>query len=373
MAGYWNNPPKSSVDEEADHLQKLIRERFETLTNSAEGSRQAQQLAKIFKKYDVDGSGSLDFPLLQRVLVEIRCHQARESAQRALFDRYDPELDGNISLQEMLDGVFSLKPHPLAKKENRGMVDKIREQLTKRGGMNGIRSLARVFRIMDDSGNGRITHEEFLYGMHDMGVELAKQDVGHVVELFDRDKDGNIDFNELLWTLRGKLNPRRRELVDLAWTQLDRHGDGVVTMADLMDYVRRVREPGGDQQTHHPGAGHRAVRQGVGQGRQRLHREARVRHLLQGHQCEHRRRLLLRAHDSQRVAPLRRRGRGGEHEQHPGVGHISRTAPRKSSPCRTTWGWRETTFHSSGSDSTCRACETSRASPSRINPEAARG
>ena len=115
------------------------------------------------------------------------------------------------------------------------MVEKIREQLTKRGGMNGIRSLARVFRIMDDSGNGRITHEEFLYGMHDMGVELAKQDVGHVVELFDRDKDGNIDFNELLWTLRGKLNPRRRELVDLAWTQLDRHGDGVVTMADLMD------------------------------------------------------------------------------------------------------------------------------------------
>ena len=51
----------------------------------------------------------------------------------------------------------------------------------------------------------------------------------------------------------------------------------------------------------------------------------------------------------------------------------SRTAPRKSSPCRTTWGWRETTFHSLGSDSTCRACETSRASPSRINPEAARG
>jgi len=235
MAGYWNNPPKSSVDEEADHLQKLIRERFETLTNFAEGSRQAQQLAKIFKKYDVDGSGSLDFPKFQRVLVEIRCHQARESAQRALFDRYDPELDGNISLQEMLDGVFSLKPHPLAKKENRGMVEKIREQLTKRGGMNGIRSLARVFRIMDDSGNGRITHEEFLYGMHDMGVELAKQDVGHVVELFDRDKDGNIDFNELLCTLRGKLNPRRRELVDLAWTQLDRQGDGVVTMADLMD------------------------------------------------------------------------------------------------------------------------------------------
>ena len=33
------------------------------------------------------------------------------------------------------------------------MIEKIRQQLTERGGMNGIRSLGRVFKIMDDSGN----------------------------------------------------------------------------------------------------------------------------------------------------------------------------------------------------------------------------
>lgn len=234
MAGNSKNPPKSSADDEADHLQKLIRERFEVLTNFADLSKQAQHLAKIFKNYDVDASGSLEFPEFQSVLMEIRCNQARESAQRALFDRYDSNLDGNINLQEMLDGVFSLKPHPLAKKENRCMIEKIRQQLTERGGMNGIRSLGRVFKIMDDSGNGRVTHEEFLYGMHDMGVKLAKQDVHIVVDLFDRDKDGMIDFNEFLWTIRGKLNPRRLKLVNLAWTKLDKPGDGMVTMQDLM-------------------------------------------------------------------------------------------------------------------------------------------
>ena len=87
MAGNSKNPPKSSADDEADHLQKLIRERFEVLTNFADISKQAQHLAKIFKNYDVDASGSLEFPEFQGVLMEIRCNQARESAQRALFDR----------------------------------------------------------------------------------------------------------------------------------------------------------------------------------------------------------------------------------------------------------------------------------------------
>ena len=67
--------------------------------------------------------------------------------------------------------------------------------------------------------------------MHDMGVKLAKQDVHIVVDLFDRDKDGMIDFNEFLWTIR-ELNPRRLKLVDLAWTKLDKPGDGMVTMRD---------------------------------------------------------------------------------------------------------------------------------------------
>jgi Ca2+-binding EF-hand superfamily protein len=177
MAGNSKNPPVVSPDDQADHLQKLIRERFEIITNFADVAKQAQALAKIFQTYDEDKSGSLEFEEFDRVLADIRCNQAPEPTRRALFDRYDADLDGNVNLQELMDGVFELKPHPLAKKENRKMLADIRGQITRRGGMNGIRSLGRIFKIMDDTGNGKISHEEFLYGLHDMGVDIPKSEV----------------------------------------------------------------------------------------------------------------------------------------------------------------------------------------------------
>ena len=226
--------PVVSPDDQADHLQKLIRERFEIITNFADVAKQAQALAKIFQTYDEDKSGSLEFEEFDRVLADIRCNQAPEPTRRALFDRYDADLDGNVNLQELMDGVFELKPHPLAKKENRKMLADIRGQITRRGGMNGIRSLGRIFKIMDDTGNGKISHEEFLYGLHDMGVDIPKSEVAIALDLFDRDKDGTINFNEFLVTVRGKLNPRRLALVELAWDVFDKADDGVVSMQDLM-------------------------------------------------------------------------------------------------------------------------------------------
>lgn len=234
MAGNSKNPPVVSPDDQADHLQKLIRERFEIITNFADVAKQAQALAKIFQTYDEDKSGSLEFEEFDRVLADIRCNQAPEPTRRALFDRYDADLDGNVNLQELMDGVFELKPHPLAKKENRKMLADIRGQITRRGGMNGIRSLGRIFKIMDDTGNGKISHEEFLYGLHDMGVDIPKSEVAIALDLFDRDKDGTVNFNEFLVTVRGKLNPRRLALVELAWDVFDKADDGVVSMQDLM-------------------------------------------------------------------------------------------------------------------------------------------
>jgi|TARA_B110000977_G_scaffold132451_3_gene168719 Ca2+-binding EF-hand superfamily protein len=228
-------PPVATEDDQADHLQKLIRERFEIMTNFADLDRQSQELTKVFRTYDLDGSGFLDFAEFEKVLVEIKVNHGRQSAKRALFDRYDNDLDGQVNLRELRDGVFNLKPHPLAKKENRKMLEHIRSQLAKHGGANGIRSLQRIFRILDTSGDGDLSQEEFLIGLKEMGITIDKSEAHIVVDLFDRNKDGNVNFHEFLSTVRGKLNPRRMALVQQAWLRLDKHNDGEVTLEELLD------------------------------------------------------------------------------------------------------------------------------------------
>jgi Ca2+-binding EF-hand superfamily protein len=114
------------------------------------------------------------------------------------------------------------------------MLENIRAQIAKRGGLNGIRSLGRSFRIMDDGGNGKIEPEEMLYGLRDQGVEVERNEIEQIMLHFDKDGDGSVIFDEFLRALRGKMNQRRKGLVKLAFGQLDKTGDGVVTMEDLM-------------------------------------------------------------------------------------------------------------------------------------------
>ena len=49
-------------------------------------------------------------------------------------------------------------------------VVQVRAVITKRGGMNGIRTLGRLFRIMDDNGSGTLTYDEVGEGLRDMGL-----------------------------------------------------------------------------------------------------------------------------------------------------------------------------------------------------------
>lgn len=99
--------------------------------------------------------------------------------------------------------------------------------------MNGIRSLARVLRILDDSGNKKIDRDELKYGMRDFGLDLSERDLDTIMDCFDRNKDGQIDFDELLRGLRGSLNRRRRELIMMAFDVLDKDGSGEVTIEDV--------------------------------------------------------------------------------------------------------------------------------------------
>jgi len=98
--------------------------------------------------------------------------------------------------------------------------------------------------IFDDNGDKRISKMELKYGMEGYGVPLNAQELDQVFVYFDRDKSDFIDFDELLRALRGEMNDRRKGLVDLAFKQVDRNGDGFVTIDDLMDVYDTRFHPG---------------------------------------------------------------------------------------------------------------------------------
>lgn len=91
----------------------------------------------------------------------------------------------------------------------------------KRRGVDGIRDLSRTFKIYDDSGNKKLSKAEFKKGIQDYGLRLTQgvlsqftlfiwfidtntnsQELDMVFSYFDKNTDGEIDFEEFLSTLR---------------------------------------------------------------------------------------------------------------------------------------------------------------------------
>ncbi|CAG5131809.1 unnamed protein product [Candidula unifasciata] len=101
-------------------------------------------------------------------------------------------------------------------------------------GANGIKGLARTFKIMDDDESRTLDKKEFAKGIHDYGlVEFDKAQIDELFQIFDKDNNGHIDFDEFLVRLRPPMNQNRKNLIYQAFHKLDKTGDGVITIDDL--------------------------------------------------------------------------------------------------------------------------------------------
>jgi Ca2+-binding EF-hand superfamily protein len=112
------------------------------------------------------------------------------------------------------------------------MIREIKQKLNERGSF-GIRGLARIFKIMDDKGDKKLDVDDFRWGLIDYGISISKEDAGIILDRFDRNKDGSVDFDEFLVALRGDINSFREGLIRQAYQKLDVNGDGLVKLDDI--------------------------------------------------------------------------------------------------------------------------------------------
>jgi Ca2+-binding EF-hand superfamily protein len=94
--------------------------------------------------------------------------------------------------------------------------------------MLGIRTIGRMFRIMDDSGDHKLNRVELTTGLHDYGLSFTPSEFEALWNFLDRDRSGTIDYDEFLRGVRGDMNDRRVEMVALAFDVLDKTDDGKV-------------------------------------------------------------------------------------------------------------------------------------------------
>ena len=121
---------------------------------------------------------------------------------------------------------------PPARYDGAQMINDIKETLKRRGSM-AIRGIGRVFRILDDNRNRQLDTNELMWGLKDFDIHLSEEQVQVLIQHFDRDNSGTVNFDEFLRALRGELNENRTGYIRQAYDKLDINKDGQVTLDDI--------------------------------------------------------------------------------------------------------------------------------------------
>ncbi len=96
---------------------------------------------------------------------------------------------------------------------------------------------------MDNDSDLMLSKDEFKFGFRDYGIQLSSQELDEVFQIFDKNGDGFIDTTEFLVAIRGDLNPRRRELVRLAFNILDKDKSGIITLDEIAQVYDVSKNP----------------------------------------------------------------------------------------------------------------------------------
>lgn len=112
------------------------------------------------------------------------------------------------------------------------LLEQIRNQCLHKG-VGGLKALAVLFRRMDTDFSKRLCYQELDEGMKTYGLDVNNDDLKMLFEAFDRDRNKQIDFLELVAKLRPPMSNKRVEVVNEAFNKLDANKDGVLKLDDL--------------------------------------------------------------------------------------------------------------------------------------------
>lgn len=118
-----------------------------------------------------------------------------------------------------------------------------RKKVLERGGSAGINSLGRVFRLMDEDDNRRLSKDELSIGLEHYGLYMSGEEIDQLMGAVDKDKSGKMNLTEFLLAIRGQINQRRQQMIDMAYKVLDKNGNGAITIEDIQSAYNVSHDP----------------------------------------------------------------------------------------------------------------------------------
>ena len=227
-------------------------------------------LLRAFKYFDLKNTGLCTKDVFTRTMLKIGITGLTEDEISQIFPLFKPNNQGLLDYKEFVSNLYANKSmssnkqphgseqpvHPdekliqnnLNKKEFlsqdpvENILNQIRVKLASRG-IEGVCSLARNFRIIDDNNSQTIDFNEFKKCCKEFNFGLSDNEIQIAFTSFDRDNSGEIDYDEFLRIIRGEMNDFRKNLVNQAFNKLDVNGNGEISFDEIQSKYNAQNHP----------------------------------------------------------------------------------------------------------------------------------
>lgn len=75
----------------------------------------------------------------------------------------------------------------------------------------GVTTLEAIFSAMDQKGDQKLDVDDFRWGLMDFGIQLSKDEATQLLEKFDIDKNGTVNYKEFITTITPKPAENQEE------------------------------------------------------------------------------------------------------------------------------------------------------------------
>lgn len=242
----WEEPSHTKVpSSELDRVEDLLRQTFmkhPALAKKAT-TEPLQAMMTLLNGLDTNHSGKLDLSEFKGLCTKLR-FSATDQALAGLFRRYDLDRSGTIAKDEFCRGL--LKEGGFTTKA-KSCIGKMREVLSLRaGGFPTMKAMGTQFSIMDRDKSGLLSREEFNIALDILfrayKVTFTPAEKNSLFSAFDKD-GGGVSYDEYIRAVRGDMNEFRYGWVVEAWKILDRDGRGSVTVRDIAEVYDASQNP----------------------------------------------------------------------------------------------------------------------------------
>ncbi|KAJ8309337.1 hypothetical protein KUTeg_014211 [Tegillarca granosa] len=191
------------------------------------------ELKRAFKIFDVDNSGTISASDL-RLIMECLGEKLTDEEVKTMIEIADDDRDGEVSLNEAFLLFDKNKDGTIDREELRDVLmalgmdttttevqDFINDiDVNEKKGMRELdaqEELMAAFKVFDTDGNGYINVDEFKYAMTNLGEKFSDADIEDMINKFDIDKDGRLNYSEMKDT----------------FNFFDQNGDGTIDCKEL--------------------------------------------------------------------------------------------------------------------------------------------